>query len=287
LPEAGLANASTDTGTATGAPGAKVPTAAAPAAAVAEPGDQDPAADGPDSAVAPPSSPTDEAAAVGLAATRSPSAALPARSGGAGESGTAAAHTASTPVEAAGLPNSSPTPAPLPHLLAESPLAPSGAPRGAGAALPVGGAAASSAPTIAQQAASALDVDDLSGSISRPLSDGNGTYTVTVALHPPELGHVQAVMSLEGNDLVVSLTAQTQTGHDALASASEALKNQLARGGVNVNVTLRDPGSQAGADERYRPPTSPGSAGPLMTGSAATETPLSSGLVSGQIHLVL
>jgi flagellar hook-length control protein FliK len=140
---------------------------------------------------------------------------------------------------------------------------------------------------MAQQAASSLDVDDLSTSISRPLSDGNGTYTVTVALHPPELGHLQAVLSLDGNDLSVSLAAQTQTGHDAVANAAEALKNQLARGGINVNVTLRDPGSQAGGDERYRPPTSTGTAGPLVTESATSETPLSSGLVSGQIHLVL
>jgi flagellar hook-length control protein FliK len=140
---------------------------------------------------------------------------------------------------------------------------------------------------MAQQAASALDVDDLSASISRPLTDGNGTYTVTVALHPPELGHLQAVLSLDGNDLSVSLAAQTQTGHDAMANATEALRNQLARGGVYVNVTLRDPGSQPGGDERYRPPTSTGVAGALMSESAAAETPLSSGLVSGQIHLVL
>jgi flagellar hook-length control protein FliK len=140
---------------------------------------------------------------------------------------------------------------------------------------------------VAQQAAGAFDVDDLSASISRPLSDGNGTYTVTVALHPPELGHLQAVMSLDGNDLLVSLTAQTQSGHDAMANATEALKNQLARGGVNVNVTLRDPGSPAGGDERYRPRTSTGTASPLVTESAATETPLPSGLGAGQIHLVL
>jgi flagellar hook-length control protein FliK len=140
---------------------------------------------------------------------------------------------------------------------------------------------------MAQQAASALDVDDLSASISRPLTDGNGTYTVTVALHPPELGHVQAVLSLDGNDLSVSLAAQTQTGHDAMANAAEALKNQLARGGVNVNVTLRDPGSQAGGEERYRPPTSGGLADALTTESAPSGTPVSSGLASGQIHLVL
>ncbi len=279
-PEAGMATASKDAG----APGAEVSAAAAQAVAVAEPGD--PSADGPDSAVVSPSLTAEGTAVLGFAASRSTAASLPAHSGAAAEPGTAAAHTASTPAEAGGPPSSTPTPAPLPHLLPESPLAPSGAPRAAGAVLPVGGAAAPSAPTMAQQAASSLDVDDLSGSISRPLSDGNGTYTVTVALHPPELGHLQAVLSLDGNDLQVSLTAQTQTGHDALADATDALKNQLARGGVNVNVTLRDPGSQAGGDDRYRPPTSSG-AGSFITESTAMETPLPSGLVSGQIHLVL
>ena len=53
-----------------------------------------------------------------------------------------------------------------------------------------------------------------------------------------------------------------------------------------MNVTLRDPGSQAGGDERYRPPTSSG-AGSFITEGTAAETPLPSGLVAGQIHLVL
>jgi len=119
------------------------------------------------------------------------------------------------------------------------------------------------------------------------LSDGNGTYTVTVALHPAELGHVQAVMSLSGNDLQVSLTAQTQVGHDALSNTADALRDQLARGGVNVNVTMRDPGSQGGGDERYRPPAAPGGTGSFGVDSAASEAPISSGLASSQIHLVL
>jgi flagellar hook-length control protein FliK len=168
----------------------------------------------------------------------------------------------------------------------ESPLAPSDASRGVASVVRAGASSAPSAASAAAQAASLLDVDGLSGSISRPLSDGNGTYTVTVALHPPELGHVQAVVSLDGNDLSVALTAQTQTGHDALANAADALKNQLARGGVNVNVTLRDPGSQGGAQERYRPSTTSGS-GPFITEGAPSESPLPSGLVAGQIHLVL
>jgi hypothetical protein len=52
-------------------------------------------------------------------------------------------------------------------------------------------------------------------------------------------------------------------------------------------VTLRDPGSQAGGDERNRPNTPGSTAAALGSESAATVAPVSSGLVSGQIHLVL
>ena len=174
----------------------------------------------------------------------------------------------------------------VPRLMDQSPLAQSDAVRAMPSGLHVGAPTAPSASSVSQQAASALDVNDLTGSISRPLSDGNGTYTVTVALHPSELGHLQAVMSLVGNDLQVSLTAQTQIGHDALANATEALKDQLGRGGVNVNVTLRDPGSQSGGEERYRPPSTAG-AGSFLAGSSTAEPSVPSGLVAGQIHLVL
>jgi flagellar hook-length control protein FliK len=199
----------------------------------------------------------------------------------------AGSHGATAPADAVNVRGS--TPLPTPHLTDQIPLASSDALRGAPSVQRVGEPAAPAAPSassVAQQAKTALDVDGLSGSISRPLSDGNGAYTVTVALHPSELGHVQAVMSLDGNDLQVSLTAQTQAGHDALANATEALKNQLGRGGVNVNVTLRDPGSQSGGEERHRRPATSG-AGSFITGDSATETPLPFGLVAGQIHLVL
>jgi hypothetical protein len=127
-----------------------------------------------------------------------------------------------------------------------------------------------------------LDVDGLSGALSRPLSDGNGAYTITVAMHPPELGHLQAVMSLDGNDLQVSITAQTQKGHDALSEAADALKNQLARGGVNVSVSLRDPGSRPDADQRRH-----GSRSDRDLVVPTEEPALSSAMPSGQIHLVL
>jgi hypothetical protein len=144
---------------------------------------------------------------------------------------------------------------------------------------------ATSRPSAFEPASTSLDLDGLSGSISRPLSEGNGTYTVSVALHPPELGHVQAVMTLDGNDLQVSIAAQTQRGHDALSAAADALKEQLARGGVNVNVTLRDPHSPSDGDDRRRGSTaaSPGNG----EEDVATGTSPPAAQLSGQIHLVL
>jgi flagellar hook-length control protein FliK len=271
----------------TGATDAGLPGAASTAdtQAVAAPDPGDSAGDGSDGAAVSASPPAAVGPLLGSTPSRSTAAGLPTHDGEAGAPAAVATRVASLP-EASGVPSSPPPTAPLPHLAPLSPPGQPGSPR-TGAVPSVGGSAAASAPTMAQQAASALDVDDLSASISRPLSDGNGNYTVTVALHPPALGHVEAVLSLDGNDLSVALTAQTQSGHDAVANATEALRDQLARGGVNVNVTLRDPGSQAGGDERYRPPTPTGTAGALMTEGAAAETPLSSGLVSGQIHLVL
>jgi len=183
-------------------------------------------------------------------------------------------------------PASSSTPPPAPHAQNDGPLALSVSSH-PGPALKAGESAApsSASPSVVEQASGNLDVDGLSGSISRPLGDGNGNYTVTVAMHPPELGHVQAVMSLDGNDLQVSITAQTQRGHEALSNSVDALKNQLGRGGVNVNVSLRDPGSNAGGDDTRRPAASASKANIVQ--DPETVSPLALPLTAGQIHLVL
>jgi hypothetical protein len=147
-----------------------------------------------------------------------------------------------------------------------------------------GPSATSTAASVAEQFSDSLDVDGLAGSISRPLSDGNGNYTVVVAMHPPELGRLQAVMALTGDELQVSITPQSRAGHDALATAVDALRDQLARGGVNVTVTLRDPGSQSEGDDGHAPPTSSGNSD---APGDTVPAPTGSGPLTGQIHLVL
>jgi hypothetical protein len=130
-----------------------------------------------------------------------------------------------------------------------------------------------------------LDVGGLSSAISRPLSEGNGTYSVSLAMHPIELGHVQAVMTLSGTELQVTLSAHTEHGHSALTVAMNDLKNELSRGGVNVSIDLRNPQSQT-SDNGHRPrTTAPTNRQPVPAATfAPAPTPSRD---AGQIHLML
>ncbi len=88
-----------------------------------------------------------------------------------------------------------------------------------------------------------LDTAGLATSISGALSRGSGSYNVVLNLHPPELGQVQATLSLRGDQLQVDLSPEHAAAHDALESALPALREHLAQGGVEVDVTLGDPGA--------------------------------------------
>jgi len=132
---------------------------------------------------------------------------------------------------------------------------------------------------------SPVNLKYLSEVISRPLSNGNGTYTVVIALHPSELGQLQAVVSLERDELRVFITPQTQAGHTAMSTNVDALKTQLAQGGMSVNVTLRDPGSHARGDAWPEPDR-------IRSEPAASKDPLFASSITpepdpGQIHLML
>ncbi len=130
-----------------------------------------------------------------------------------------------------------------------------------------------------------IDVKALSEAISRPLVNGNGSHTIVVAMHPAELGQLEAVVSMDRTALQVSLAPQTQAGHLALAQAVDALKSQLAQSGMNVNVTLRDPGSQSGNEPRqYR--NEPRQASEVPDDGTRSRSAVSP-LTAGQIHLVL
>lgn len=150
--------------------------------------------------------------------------------------------------------------------------------------------ATSLATTESQQAN--VNVSTLAEAISRPLVGGDGSYSVVVAMHPAELGHVQAVMSLNRNELVVSITAQSQAGHDVMANSIEALKSQLTNSGLNVTVTLHNTGhggsgglsnrEQADSKNRTTEPQSSTTADVVVE-----HRPVGTTASNGQIHVVL
>jgi hypothetical protein len=166
--------------------------------------------------------------------------------------------------------------------VAGDPPAPTVAP--GSAVSPVGSTDAAGATT---SDADGLDVPGLTASISRPLAEGNGEYSVAVSLHPPQLGEVRALLSLRGDTLEVTLTPEMAAGHEALGRALPALRDQLAADGLRVNVSLGDPRGQSSDRE----PTGGSAAGPgpnrgMPDLQASDHTPPSTA-DDGRIHLVL
>ena len=132
---------------------------------------------------------------------------------------------------------------------------------------------------------SSLDVSDLASTISQATLGSDGSYTINVAMHPNDLGHVQAIVSLNGADLHVAITPQTPAGHAALASAVESLKSELSRSGLNVNVSLRDPESRSGRGNEDASRTAPSETD--MRVAESEVIPVGETLSASQIHLIL
>jgi hypothetical protein len=134
-----------------------------------------------------------------------------------------------------------------------------------------------------------LDTDDLAASISRPLAAGNGDYSVQVSLHPPEFGQVRALLSLQGDVLHVTLTPEHSSGFEALSDALPALHEQLAGGGVEVHVSLGQPGDAPAGDGRGGADAGPVATTPSDNADQAlalSATPITS-TDPGRIHLIL
>ena len=137
--------------------------------------------------------------------------------------------------------------------------------------------------------ASGVDLGDLAASISRPLAAGSGDYSVQVSLHPPELGQVRALLSLQGDVLHVTLTPEHASGFDALSDALPTLHDQLAGGGIEVHVSLGQPGDQPGGDDQPAVGTASVTGAPSDDADQAPSLPavsISSG-DPGRIHLIL
>jgi flagellar hook-length control protein FliK len=81
--------------------------------------------------------------------------------------------------------------------------------------------------------------------VLNPLQAGDdGSHFVTMALQPEGLGNVQATVTVAGQQISVSLWADSATGHAALSQTMSQLHNQLSDGSDHhVTVDLADFGS--------------------------------------------
>ncbi|MGD0440428.1 MAG: flagellar hook-length control protein FliK [Acidimicrobiales bacterium] len=86
--------------------------------------------------------------------------------------------------------------------------------------------------------------DVLTATISRPFNEGNGTYSVTAMLNPPSLGHVQAVVKVDGTNVNVAIVAHTPEGHRAIATHLDELRSELGAHGGDVQLSLSDGGNK-------------------------------------------
>ena len=151
---------------------------------------------------------------------------------------------------------------------------------------PIGRAVSSPiAPLLTGAQTGAFDMPGLSRAVAHLIDQGGGNYTVTLGMQPAELGHVQAVMSLTGNDLHVTITPQTTEAHQAIANSLGQLKSELTQNGLTVSLTVLDSGARGGGGRRTPSPYRHETTESIDTATGVVEaTPLQMG---GQIHLVL
>ena len=215
-------------------------------------------------------------------------------------------HLATTPSAATPSPSPAPVPvvppavadvasvkehaAPLVNVTATSPSTPSGdvAAAAFGASSTSGQMATRqvSPPSPTEQTfslTSRVDTPGLAAMITRPLAKGNGEYSVTVSLHPPQLGEVRALVSVKGDTLQVTITPDKQIGHAALEASLSDLREQLSQHGGQVDVQLGQPGSDGGR----RSPGGQRAVGLAVSSTVAAAGPVPVPLEAGRIRLVL
>lgn len=82
--------------------------------------------------------------------------------------------------------------------------------------------------------------------LSPPRLLANGTYTVTVTLHPESLGTVQATVTASDARLSVQLVASTNDAADAIRQGLPELHEALSSSGQPATVTVSSGGSHGG-----------------------------------------
>lgn len=113
---------------------------------------------------------------------------------------------------------------------------------------PVATAAAhvGAAPTPSSQSNQLPGVASQIVSVLSPLRTApTGTQTVTIVLHPAELGDVRATVIVNNDQVTVRLVASTPEGTSALRSALPDLRSGLSADGQRSTVVLGDPGASS------------------------------------------
>ncbi len=92
----------------------------------------------------------------------------------------------------------------------------------------------------------------LTAAISKPQSHGDGVYSVTAMINPPSLGHVQAVVKVDGTSLNVTIVAHTPEGHRAIEGHLAELRQELEAHGGQVQLSLSDGGRKGRPHDETR-----------------------------------
>jgi flagellar hook-length control protein FliK len=127
--------------------------------------------------------------------------------------------------------------------------------------------AAAAAEATAATSSPEVSVPDQMLTVLNPLrTSDDGSQFVTLALQPEGLGNVQATVTIAGQQISVSLWADSATGHAALSQTMSQLHSQLSDGSdSHVTVDLADFGS---AQPDARQGQTPGA--PRTLGDAGT-----------------
>jgi flagellar hook-length control protein FliK len=118
------------------------------------------------------------------------------------------------------------------------------APAGAAPAAPVAPAAAP------ERATPAPPAQQLAAEIV-PLRDKQGEHTLTIALHPADLGPVTVTARVHGADIQLDLGGATEGGREAIRAALPELRRELERAGFTSCLLDTNAGGSAG--ERRMP----------------------------------
>ncbi|MGO8723103.1 MAG: flagellar hook-length control protein FliK, partial [Acidimicrobiales bacterium] len=124
----------------------------------------------------------------------------------------------------------------------------------------------------------------LTAAISKPVSEGSGIYSVTAMLNPPSLGHVQAVVKVDGANVNVSIVAHTPEGHHAIAGHLDELRQELAARGGDVQLSLSDGRNKGRQREETEPPSASGQDAEDGGGLLLTVAPTNAGK---SLHVIL